>query len=395
VQMSRRLLFTSALLLTISAAFGAESKDTEQVLYRFAGGSDGDQPGSLIRGPEGNLYGVTLSGGNLGCQSGFGCGTVFKVSPQGRKTTLYAFNKGDGNQPSGTLLINPDGKLYGTTDFGGTHDQGVVFNVVGTHESVMYSFTGGSDGGIPQQDRLVEDESGSIYGTASAGGDLSCIAPIGCGVVFKLTSTGHETVLHQFHGGSDGADPLGGLRRDANGDLYGVTVQGGGGSHCARGCGTIFNVTPEGTETVLYAFSGGSDGNFAETPPVIDSETGTLYGTTAEGGVTSQNCPQGCGVIYALAKDGTYTVLHAFTGGSDGAYPELGLRIGKHGNLFGVTETGGTFNGGTVYRLAPDGTLLTQHDFTGGDDGLNPFGRLANGRDGYLYGTTLWGGGSS
>jgi uncharacterized repeat protein (TIGR03803 family) len=359
----------------------------ERTLYRFTGGTDGYEPSGVIHDRDGNLYGVTIQGGDLNCYSGSGCGTVFKIAADGTKTTLYAFHLGsDGAQPVGRLLHDSAGNLFGTTQFGGSYNEGIVFKL--SPEGilkVLHAFSGGTDGGGPGSVRLISDKSGNLYGTAGSGGDPNCLPSNGCGVVFKLTPAGKETVLHAFHGGSDGAYPAGGVYRDEEGNLYGTTVEGGGSANCNYGCGTIFKIATDGTETVLHSFNG-SDAWFPVDPPVMD-ETGNLYGTTAEGG--NQNCPPGCGVVYRLAANGGFSVIYAFLGGRSGYYPAGGLRI-VGGSLFGATSEGGTASGGTVFRLDSRGALRLLHNFSG-DDGLYPNADLAQ-QDGFLYGTTAEGG---
>jgi uncharacterized repeat protein (TIGR03803 family) len=209
-----------------------------------------------------------------------------------------------------------------------------------------------------------------------------------------------ETVLHAFQGGSDGASPQAGLIADKAGNLYGTTYNGGG-TGCFGGCGTIFRLAPDGTLTVLYAFQGGSDGEY---PPagLISDKAGDLYGTTSEGGGTGCYDNQGCGTVFKLASDGTFTVLHTFAGGSDGGQPEAGLIIDKTGNLYGTTYIGGgntcAVGGGCgiVFKLAPDGTETVLHAFCARkncDDGASPWAGLIADKNGSLFGTTLFGGG--
>jgi uncharacterized repeat protein (TIGR03803 family) len=246
--------------------------------------------------------------------------------------------------------------------------------------SVVHNFTGGSDGGGPLNG-LILDSAGNFYGTTNAGGASNF------GVVFKMDSAGVETVLHAFTGGSDGANPNGGLVRDKTGNLYGATTAGG-----ASGAGTVFRVTPTGTETVLYAFTGNNDGSDPEATLAIDS-AGNLYGTTVAGGAS------GNGVVFklTLAKTGKWmeTVLYSFAGGTDGAVPVAGVTVGSTGNVFGTTSAGGTYGYGTVFELTRSGLTWTEtilHDFANGDDGSVVYAGLIADKLGNLYGAATQGG---
>ncbi len=370
-----------AMLASLNMAHAAGFR----VLYRFTGGSDGAYPeAGLIRDSAGNLYGTTAGGG-----IGYGYGTVFELAPDGTETVLYAFTGGsDGNDPTAGLIKDKAGNLYGTTAFGGAHHDGTVFKLApdGT-ETVLHAFTSGADGADPFAG-LIKDKAGNLFGTTDFGGGTS-----GKGTVFKLAPDGTETVLHAFTGGNDGDDPIGGLIKDSAGNLYGVTALGGTADCGGTGCGTVFEIAPDGTKTVLYAFTGGSDGAGPSASLIRDS-AGNLYGTTQGGGGTSCSDGYGCGTIFELAPDGTETVLYAFTGGSDGANPfTAGLIRDKAGNLYGTTDFGGPLGEGVVFRLAPDGTERVLHSFgISGGDGAAPSASLIRDSAGNLYGTTQGGG---
>jgi uncharacterized repeat protein (TIGR03803 family) len=198
---------------------------------------------------------------------------------------------------------------------------------------VLYSFKGGNDGADPNA-AVIADAKGNFYGTTYGGGTS------GLGTVFELAADGTETVLYSFKGGSDSANPFASLILDAKGNLYGTTYSGGSGNH-----GTVFKLAPDGTETVLHSFAGGSDGTSPDSS-LTEDNNGNLYGSTLYGGST--DCSgNGCGIVYKLAADGTETVLHAFAG-SDGAQPNASLLAGKKGELVGTTYNGGnTGCGGT------------------------------------------------
>jgi uncharacterized repeat protein (TIGR03803 family) len=406
---SRTLMCITA--ITLFAALGVphrlaaqeqqEQAATFTVLHAFTGLSGGQTPSaSLARDNAGNLYGTTRSGGDLACGSGFGCGVVFKLDTTGRETVLHRFTGGkDGSTPSASLVRDNAGNLYGTAVSGGDlacgsgSGCGVVFKLGSTGgETVLHKFTGGADGSFPNAS-LVRDNAGNLYSTAASGGDLACGSGSGCGVVFKLDITGRETVLHSFTGGKDGAfpaGPAGGLVRDAAGNLYGTT-QLGGDLACGngKGCGVVFELDATGRETVLHSFTGGADGSFPNASLVRDN-AGNLYGTQlGAGGIGS-----GGGVVFKLGTTGRETVLHSFTGGANGSFPNASLVRDNAGNLYGTTQVGGDlacgsgFGCGVVFKLGSTGVETVLHRFTGGKDGAFPMGGLVRDNAGNLYGTS-------
>jgi uncharacterized repeat protein (TIGR03803 family) len=247
--------------------------------------------------------------------------------------------------------------------------------------SVVHNFTGGSDGGSPLNG-FVSDSTGNLYGTTSGGGASSY------GVVYKLTLAGVQTVLHNFAGGADGANPDGFLVRDKAGNLYGTTTAGG-----ADGAGTIFKVTTTGAESVLYSFTGKIDGSAPESGLAIDA-IGNLYGTTTAGGAHSN------GTVFklTLAKTGTRwleSTLYSFAGGTDGAVPVAGVTVASTGNIYGTTSAGGAYGYGTVFELSHSGTAYTEtilHSFANETDGSIPYGGLIADKSGNLYGAATQGG---
>jgi uncharacterized repeat protein (TIGR03803 family) len=259
-------------------------------------------------------------------------------------------------------------------------------------EEVLYSFTGGYDGGTAATG-VVLDRHGNLYGTTAAGGTALC------GTIFKLKPSANppwtETVLHNFTCYSDGKDPHGGVTFDPNGNLDGTTVAGGTGGYCASdGCGVVYSLKLKSlNERVLYDFTGGNDG-FGPGGGVIYDTTGDVFGTTPDGGAYSQ------GVVYEIrhnARGYHERVIHAFTGGKDGGVGSLGLLLrDSTGNLFGVAEIGGgTHSAGAVYRLSPAGhkwNFTTLYDFQGAPDASGPYGGLIEDASGNLYGTTYYGG---
>jgi uncharacterized repeat protein (TIGR03803 family) len=333
----------SALLLITSALAHAQ---IETVLYGFcaqSGCADGYHPrAGLVLDTNGNLYGTTRDGGANAM------GTVFEVSPNGTETVLYSFcsQSGctDGYHPLAGLILDKKGNLYGTTFDGGAHDGGTVFEISpGGTETVLYSFCaqpGCKDGYYPHAD-LVMDTSGNLYGTTQFNGAY------GGGTVFRVSPSGAETVLHSFcaqPGCADGYHPRAGLVLDTSGNLYGTTYDGG-----TNGKGTVFEVSPGGTETVLHSFCpqlGCKDGSHPQAGLVLDAK-GNLYGTTYFGG-------KGRGTVFEVSPSGTETVLHNFTAnGIDGYYPSAGLVLDGKGNLYGTTLSGGANVGGTVFQVVP------------------------------------------
>jgi uncharacterized repeat protein (TIGR03803 family) len=305
-------------------------------LYQFTDGDDGGYPTSdLAEDEAGNLYGTTLYDG-----SGGG-GVIFEVTPTGTETVIHSFGNDQGPSRQG-VIRDKKGNLYGTAQ---SNCCGLVYKISKDgSETVLYSFTGGADGNGPGDSaRLLRDKAGNLYGTTVAGGTY------GEGVVFKLAPDGTETVLHSFMSGKDGSVPVAGVVADKAGNLYGTTYMGGS-SGCGAGCGTVYKIAPDGTETVLYAFcslANCSDGGYPLTNLVLD-KVGNLYGTTSIG-----LYPQGMGAVFKLAADGTETVLHTFTGGADGGAPNDLYQYTPRakGYLYGTTQFGGSRGAGTVFRV--------------------------------------------
>ncbi len=375
----RKAIFLSfALFAFLSLAGPIASAQTLKTLYSFTGGVDGKWPwaGQLFLDTKGNLYGTTLKGGVNGN------GVVFKVNSLGQETVLHDFSSSDGCEPLG-LLRDTKGNFYIPTWLCGTYGYGTVFELTKQGTGiVLYNFTGGADGGEAEPG-LVRDDLGNLYGEAQIGGDLGCLSA-GCGTVFELTPSGSEIVLHTFTGGSDGGAPSGGLLRDAKGNLYGTTAVFG-----AVCCGTVFELTPSGTYEVTFSFNY-ADGSAPGSRMVRDAK-GSLYGTTGGGGA-SEN-----GTIFELTKKGTEIVLHNFTGAGDGAGPYGGVVRDAKGNLYGTAFQGGgpgcgDVGCGTVYKLDSAGNFTVLHVFTGEADGGQPDGSLILGKNGNLYGTASIGG---
>jgi len=327
------------------------------------------------------------------------------LAPAATESTVYVFGapgSGDGMYPRSTPVFDPQGNLYGTTQMGGSHNAGIVFELSPADgqwiEKVLYEFTGTSDGGYPSAG-LTFDSDGNLFGTGSSGGSN------GTGVVFELSPNGagwKYSVLYSFGpypNSSDGFDPNSQLIFDKLGNIYGTTYEGGV-PGCFQGCGTVFQLSPiqggEWKEQVIHAFV--ADGNDGLLPGgVAISNNGTLYGTTQNGGVA------GSGVLYLLKyssakKKWIETIMHQFVGGdTDGAYPEGKLLIDR-GHLYGTSEGGGTSSHGTVFetKLSKKTGWATTVLHSFGDsfsgDGIGPQAGLTVDARGNIYGTTFYGG---
>jgi len=308
---------------------------------------------TLLRDSLGNLYGTTYGNGT------YADGTIFELDISGKVTVLHNF-KGppvDGKTPGAGLIRDAAGNLYGTTIFGGSQGNGTVFKLAANgHESVLHSFSGTPGGQFPWGG-LVRDESGNLYGTTAFGGTHAN------GMVFKLSRAGKPTTLYSFTGEKDGLRPVSGLVRDSAGNLYGTTA-GGGTGKCRGGCGTVFKIDTKGNTLTLYRFAGGRDGQEPIGGLVMDT-SGNLYGTTAgnttisrsfrdvSSGGEARSGVNAFGTVFKLDTKGRETVLHRFTGKNDGKYPYAGLAMDAAGNLYGTAVDGGANGCGTVFRVTP------------------------------------------
>lgn len=356
-----------------------------QQLYRFSPATEGARPEGGLLDVSGTLYGTTEAAG----RGGKGKGTVYSITTSGEHKVLYRFQGvPDGRNPqSGLLDVN--GTLYGTTQYGGAGGNGTVYSVStsGT-EKVLYAFKGkgGSDGCRPEA-RLI-DVNGTLYGTTSGCGDFTCNSEFGCGTVFSVTTSGQETVLHSFAGCcSDGSVPEAELI-DVKGVLYGTTSMGG--LKASGSGGTVFSITLAGVEKVLYSFQGGSDGALPLSG-LIDVN-GMLYGTTFSGGYPGSGSR--CGTVYRISTTGAEKLLYRFAFGSDGAGPTSDLTE-MNGVLYGTTQNGGNSNhNGTIFKVSTSGKERVLYRFgTTQNDGARPSSPLTN-LNGTLYGTTSYGGGA-
>jgi uncharacterized repeat protein (TIGR03803 family) len=372
----------------------------EKVLHAFTGGSDGGQPTAFVRDAKGTLYGATAFGGNMSgdCHDLQGCGIVFEISAKGKFKVLHAFDFSDGALP-GNLVYDASGNLYGTAAWGGNsacqnEGCGVIFELTSAGEFIqLYSFAGGSDGSNPNG--LTIGSNGNLYGTTE--GNTSSYDQYG--EVFKLTTSGQLEVLYSFKGNTDGNSPTG-VIQDSKGNLYGTT-RGGGDTSCilSDGCGVVYRLDTSGKETVLYSFKGKSDGAFPASPLVMD-KAGNLYGTATLAGYEKGNChlpdsPVGCGTAFKIDTAGAFSALVQFDS-ADGNYPGP-LTEDAHGTIFGTTALGGRGcceGGGVVYKLAASYKESVMYkNFTGKSNGQWPIQVEADSK-GNLYGATMKGGDS-
>jgi len=317
---------------------------TETILYSFAGGNDGASPAASVTfDASGNIYGTTRLGGSDNA------GTVFKLTLANgtwQESVIYTFTGGDDGGSPQAALTRVGNALIGTAPQGGSHGSGVVFGLQEVNgqwqEQVLYAFVGGSSDGAYPYSQLILDKSGNIYGTAESGG------PNQEGSVFELSRSGgtwKETTLHFFTGNLDGATPDAGVIFDKAGNLYGTTSSGGNYSS-----GTVFELAKANgswTESILYNFTGGKDGGVPSAAPVMD-RNGNLFGTAFNGGTN------GYGTVFQLTPSAgawTETVLYSFTGGDDGAFP-LGSLLLDGTVLIGTATEGGSNFTGVVFSVS-------------------------------------------
>jgi uncharacterized repeat protein (TIGR03803 family) len=367
---------------TVATSVAAQS---ESVITSFPSGTN--IFARLLHDKSGNLYGTTYEGN----------GTIFKlVERHGvwKQSTIWNFSGSqDGHNPAAGLIEDKNGILYGTTRYGGTSNHGTVFTLAqrsggATTETVLYNFTGGSDGQEPGGSLTMDTATGVLYGTAVFGGGSA-----NCGSVIALTPSAGiwtQSTLYDFTGGADGCNPQSEVHQGVNpGTLLGITTAGGTSNY-----GTAFLLTEKGgvwSETIVHAFTGGGDGEYP-VDSAIDNN-GNLYGVTLNGGLG------GAGVVFEISKvKGTYqeSVLFSFSGHQDGGAP-AGIHYDTITNiLYGTTSLGGSHGKGTVFALANGGGIWTEsvlHRFGASNDGNTPESRaIEDPQTGTLYGTTTYGG---
>lgn len=369
-------IFALAIVLAVTLTTNLSQAQTYSVLYSFGGvPGDGMEPsGTLIQDASGNLYGTTQVGGKNGV------GTVFKLTPTGTETVLYDFNlRPDAMLPNFGLFQDAAGNLFGASGEGGTYGtkngDGTVFKLDSAgNETLLHSFGKGKDGNYPAS-VLIADTKGSLYGTTAGGGNH------GYGTVFKITPAGKEVRLHNFTG-FDGSGSMGGLVRDAQGNLFGTTVEGG-----AYGWGTVFKLAKNGAYTILYSFCSLPNCTDGRQPAagLVQDLSGNLFGTTGQGGANGQ------GTIYEITNSGQEVVLYSFGAvrSGDARWPFAGLIRDEAGNLYGATYFGGEYDVGTVFELDNAGNETVLHSFCAQPnctDGVAPSDRLLRDQAGNLYG---------
>jgi len=385
------------------------------VLHTFTGTADGGNPvAGLTVDPSGILYGAAATGGTGSCAylDTTGCGTLYQLKKHNSSfefSPLYSFRGGsDGEFPVRPVIEGPNGTLYGTTvaggegscTFDGAPECGVVFNagpnptpprtpLLTYRESVLYRFPNGSEGASPYAP-VIFDSSGNIYTTTMSGGAN------GLGAVVKLTPSGGgnytESVIYSFAGGSDGENPMDGMVFDTAGNLYGTTAHGG--NACAYSCGTVFKLSPNGsdwTEQVIYAFRGAGDGMFPNSGVVLDA-AGNIYGNTYQGGSV------GGGTVYELTANGSsYNFNVLFTVPMSSGNAVARVTLDSAGNVYDVLQSGGAFGVGEVWKLTlsqEQWLSIDLHDFSGGTDGATPLGQVSFDSNGNIYGTAAYGAGN-
>ena len=315
------------------------------ILHSFQNGSvtDGSGPSGVVQGTDGNFYGVTAYGGATGN------GTVFSVTPTGTEVVLYSFANGlgDGFNPYGNLIQATDGHLYGTAPNGGANDNGAIFRItLSGQESILYSFNASANDGYSPSSGVIQASDGNLYGTTPGNGSNINTS---FGAVFKVTLSGQETLLYTFQGQtvSDGQEPEAGLIQGADGNLYGTTSEGGSGIG-----GTVFKLTPGGVETVLSNFNAGgptSVNGYSPTTSLIQASDGNLYGINNVGGANSA-----AGTVFQVTPQGVTSLVYAFGASSgDGANSQANLIQASDGNFYGTTHAGGAYGYGTIFKITP------------------------------------------
>jgi uncharacterized repeat protein (TIGR03803 family) len=432
-------------LIILATAINASAEWNEKVLYSFQGGTDGAFPaGGVVFDKQGNLYGATQQGGGTNCSPMAACGTVYQLVPPAKQgapwteNVLHIFQgkqHNDGEFPSGGVIADALGNIYGTASYGGTGDCillgikggcGTVFELSPPPTksgqwtyTILYSFKSGKDGYLPLGN-LVFDGAGNLYGATYFGGGkgTTCNPDYQyCGTVFELsppkTKGGKwtEKVLYSFKGApagaqfGDGANPNGGLVLDKKGAIYGTTYFGGNnvkgeceGGSGGTGCGIVFALQPPTTkggtwkEKVLHRFNGQDGDNPAA--GVVFRGNGALYCTTVGGG--GGNFPSGTVVRLVRHSDGTWTehMLYSFQDNGDGGGPRSGLVFDSEGDVYGTATGGGTVGNGTLFQLRPTGdswVFTPLYSFAVRPDGAYPTGLILNGT-GNIFGTTQYGG---
>ncbi len=336
------------------------------ILKKFTRETDGSSlSGSLILGPDGLLYGMAFLGGK------YNMGTIFRLTTSGASFSVLAHFNGaaEGNVPQEGLTIGKDSAYFGVTQYGGASGHGALYKVCGGVTTVVKSFNYNVDGGYPQGG-LLRAKDGSLYGMTGTGGIN------GGGTIFKLSTSGSFSVLRHLSAATDGGSPQGTLIQGTDGYLYGTTYSGGPGYG-----GTAFKLKTDGSGfTVLRAFVQATDGNSTQAG-LVQAKDGNYYGIT---GYNSR--------FFRITAAGQYSVVKTLDYTTQGHNPYGNLIVGTDGALYGTMNDGGTYNGGTIFKITTDGTVTVLRQLTKATDGANPKGSLVQGSDGAFYGTTSTGG---
>jgi uncharacterized repeat protein (TIGR03803 family) len=380
----------------------------------------GDEAQGMIQYTDGNLYGTTTSGGTPSsqtCPNPVGCGTVFKMTPQGTMTTLYSFSGPDGAAPYAGLVLANDGNFYGTTSSGGANSNsgqcpegcGTVFKITPAGSlTTLYSFCAQTNcaDGANSQAPLVQGADGNLYGTTVGGGSQASATSSFCGycgTVFKISLSSQFTTLYSFcleADCPDGAEPYAGLVQGKDGNFYGMTTEGGGGAYCtfvsgeSAACGTIFKISPTTSEfAAFHSFcsqaacaDGAEIGDSKWAGLAIDGD-GNFFGATGAGGDDNG------GTVFEITSAGQFNTLYNFCPGNDcavGAEPDATLVLGSDGNFYGPAAAGGNNNCGILFRFTPSGTppVTGLYSFSNTGDGCVPMAPLVQATSGIFYGST-------
>jgi uncharacterized repeat protein (TIGR03803 family) len=366
------------LFLFLSTVSSAQTLST---LVTFDVVNGAEPNASLVQGTDGSFYGTTIVGGHTSCNAPNGCGTVFKITPAGTLIVLHRFcaqaGCPDGSVPFSGLALGTDGNLYGATGAGGAHSGGTIFKITPAGKlTTIYSFCAQSscaDGA--GSSTLIQAENGNFYGTSGGGA-------FGGGTIFKITAQGKLSTLYSFcavASCTDGIDPVGALYRGTDGELYGTTYAGG-----AFGYGTVFKLSSAGHLTTLHSFDFTDGAN--PTAALIQASNGKFYGSTEFGGTAINDCSNGCGTVFTITSSGSFTLVDRL-GWSNGAEPYSALIQATDGNLYGTTAAGQGM--GTAFNITPWGKITNLVVFCCSDrTGNFPFGGLVQSTNGTLYGTT-------
>jgi uncharacterized repeat protein (TIGR03803 family) len=381
---------TNLLLIIFGLIANIDSAQELQILCNFTGTNGAHPMEALTVGNDGNFYGTTLEGGNLNLDDAVGNGSVFQITTNGSLTTLVAFNGTNGALPNTGLTLGNDGNFYGTTSSGGNLDlnsgfgYGTVFKMTTNWVLTTLATFNLTNGADPSGLTLGND--GNIYGITREGGNLNLNYGYGCGTVFQVTTNGELTTLVAFNE-TNGADPEAALILGYDDNFYGTTMQGGNlNLNNGLGFGTVFQLTTNWALTTLVAFNE-TNGAFPGAPLTLGND-GNFYGTTTQGGNLNLQNDYGItpGTVFKVTTNGMLTTLALFDE-TKGADPNAPLVLGNDGNLYSTTDQGGVYGDGTVFQITTNGVLSSLVSFP-----LISGSALTVGNDGNFYGTTANGG---